>query len=305
MRALVTGGGGFSGRRLVALLEARGDEVHTLGTRDLARRRHHRVADPLDRAALGEVVARVGPDQVFHLAGLTAGSDPLEYYRVNLGFGAALLSALEGAGHAACPTLVVGTSAEYGQVTAAELPILESLAARPYGHYGISKLAQTVEALAAARRGRPVVIARPFNLAGAGMPGHLVVAAFARQLAEVVKGRRSAVIEVGNLDASRDFLHVDDAVASYRALLGEPKAYGQIVNVCSGVGVTVRAILETLIRLAGVAVEVRTSAGLVKQIDIPEHYGSVARLHQLIGPLRSRSFEATLREVLDDALERP
>jgi nucleoside-diphosphate-sugar epimerase len=305
MRVLVTGGGGFSGRRLVALLEARGDEVHTLSARALPRPNHHRVAEATDRAELREVVRRVGPERIFHLAGVAHASDVMDYYRINVGFAVSLLAAAEEAGHPDCPVLLVGTSAEYGQVAAAELPIVEALPARPYGHYGISKLAQTVEGLAAARRGRPVVVARPFNLIGAGMPARLVAAAFARQIADVVRGRRPAEIEVGNLDTSRDFLHVDDAVAAYVALLGQPAARGQIVNVCSGRGVSIRELLETLVRLAGVAVDVKTRPGLMKQVDVPEHYGSVARLHQLAGPVPARNLEASLRDVLDAALEDP
>jgi nucleoside-diphosphate-sugar epimerase len=305
MRILVTGGGGFSGRRLVALLEACGDEVHTVGTRLLQRPRHHHIASVTDHGALREIVTRVAPDQIFHLAGLSYGTEVLDYYRVNVGFGAALLTASEEAGHSAAPLLLVGSSAEYGQVSRGDLPIPESLSARPYGHYGISKLAQTVEGLAAGRRGRPVVVARPFNLLGAGMPGHLVAASFARQIADVVRGKRPAKIEVGNLDASRDFLHVDDAVAYYVALLRNPDSRGEIVNICSGASVSIRQLLTTLIGLGGVDVEVRTSSVLLKQMDIPDHYGSAARLHQLVAPRSPRGLDTMLRDVWAWAMEGP
>jgi len=85
--------------------------------------------------------------------------------------------------------------------------------------------------------------ARPWNHTGAGRPDRFVESSFARQLAEIEAGHRPPRIAVGALDSVRDFLHVEDVVDAYLALL-EGKAKPGAYNVASGSGVTIRALLE-------------------------------------------------------------
>ena len=49
--------------------------------------------------------------------------------------------------------ILTGTSAEYGLVAKEQLPITEDTPAKPYDHYGISKLAQTLMGIREARDG--------------------------------------------------------------------------------------------------------------------------------------------------------
>ncbi len=304
MRALVTGGGGFSGRHLISHLEEQGVEVHTVGVRGLDRPRHYRVSDITDVKVLSGAVKAAQPDQVYHMAGLMRSNDPAEFYRVNVVFALALLGALAEAGFGSCPALLVGTSAEYGLVTEQDVPITEDMHPRPYNHYGISKLAQTLEGLASAMSGRPVAIVRPFNLIGPGMPDHLVVQSFAGQIAAIMKGVIPPVIEVGNLSNSRDFVDVREAVRAFREVLGRPEAYGQIVNICSGAGTLIRDMLTTLTGFAGVDIEVRVKTALVKTVDIPVHYGSTRKLRAIAGFVPSLPIEASLRLILEETLKR-
>jgi len=276
VRALVTGAGGFSGRHLVHHLESQDIEVHTIGAR-AASSRHHTV-DSLDDAAIADAIERVRPDYVFHLAGVSSGSDLTAYYRANTLYAATLLRALDTA-RVACPLLLVGTAAEYGVVSADQLPISEDTPPRPYNHYGISKLAQTQMALAAAGR-QPIVVVRPFNLVGPGMPAHGAVQSFASQIAGIVAGRRPPTLSVGNLDTTRDFVAVEDAVTAYYRLLRTPEAYGQVVNVCSGVETSMQDVVGALIAEAAMPIEVRVDPALVKPIDVARHVGSVARLRR-------------------------
>jgi len=302
VKALVTGAGGFCGRHLTSWLAERGIEVHAFTRAPLAELRT-RTIDPLDLDGMARALEEIGPDRVYHLAGTAVANDAAEHYRVNTMYGAHLLRALEMAGLARCPTLLVGTSAEYGVVTREQLPITEDADPRPYSHYGVSKLAQTLMGqVAAAREGRPVVMVRPFNVLGPGMPAHYSVQGFARQVAAIRRGRRPPVVEVGNLDTTRDFIDVRDVAAIYHDLLGTDRARGEIVNVCSGRETPLRWIVSELIALSGVAAETAVDAGRLKPVDVPAHYGSTAKLARLLGREPGlRPLPETLRDVLDEA----
>ncbi len=285
-------------------LQGQGVEVYTLSEHPAQRERHHQVDRVTDIGALERVVRLSQPDYIFHLAGVNVSPDPIEFYRINTQFAVALLKALEAAGHGDRPVLLVGTSAEYGVVSEGDLPISEDLRPRPYNHYGISKLAQTFEGLAASRGGRPVVVVRSFNIIGPGMPEYLVIQSFARQLAQIARGAAPPVISVGNLKPSRDFVDVGDAVAIYWKVLRNPDCYGKILNVCTGKGTVVEDALRALIQLAGVETEVRTEASRLKALEIPVHYGSTVELTRLLGPLTMRPLDSSLNDVFQDAMAR-
>ena len=230
-----------------------------------------------DWKAIAGVIEAVKPDYVFHLAGIVKASDPTLFYRVNSLYATALLHALEMAGHKDCPVLLAGTAAEYGLISEKELPIAEDLPPRPYSHYGVSKLAQTLAGLVVAKQRRPIVVVRPFNVIGPGMPEHLVVQSMAVQVNEIQAGRKPPVLHAGNLETSRDFLGVREVVGIYWQLIRNPAAYGQVINVCSGKPTPIREILDTLLEITGCSAQIRTDPARIKEIDIPVHFGSVEK----------------------------
>ncbi|MCS6814738.1 MAG: NAD-dependent epimerase/dehydratase family protein [Cyanobacteria bacterium] len=297
MRALVTGGGGFCGKHLVRYLAQQGVEVHTIGTTP-ASSHHYALTDPSDLAMLTAAITAAQPDCVLHLAGVSSSPLPSQFYLVNTVYGATLLHALEVAGYGDRPVLLVGTAAEYGRITPEQLPIAETCPCNPYNHYGISKLAQTQMGLTLAQQGRPIVIARPANIIGAGMPPNLALASFARQIRAIAQGEQPPVIDVGNLSSIRDFVDVADVVQIYWQLIQHAPAYGQVVNVCSGRGIAMSDLLTRLIVLSGLEIEIRVNAQRYKPVDIPVHYGSTERLQQLVGHVPSLNLDRVLRSLL-------
>ncbi len=303
MRVLITGAGGFCGTHLRRFLEGDGVECHTLGPRSTGE--GHHLADPSDVDGLTRAVQAANPDYVIHLAGVSAGAEFLSYYQINVMYGANLLEALARAGREDCPVLLAGTSAEYGRVETQDLPIRENTPPRPYSHYGASKLAQTLMGVMLSREGRRLVMVRPFNLMGPGMPEHLVVQSMARQLAEVARGRRPPVLDLGNLNSSRDFVPVHDAVRIYWQLIRNPAAYGQIVNVCSGRPVKIGDLLERFLRVSGIRADVRSDPRRMKPVDIPVHYGSREKLLSLAGPMPEPDLDLSLAEIWRGVMDNP
>src|SRR4029434_3623396 len=110
----------------------------------------------------------------------------------------------------------------------------------PASHYAVSKLAMESMARLFADR-LPVVVVRPFNYTGPGQREPYLVPKIVRHFAE-----RAPAIELGNIDIERDFLDVRSVVDAYRRILTEPAARGRTLNLCSGTGTTVRAMVAML-----------------------------------------------------------
>jgi GDP-4-dehydro-6-deoxy-D-mannose reductase len=140
-----------------------------------------------------------------------------------------------------------------------------------------------------------VLVARPFPHTGAGQTDRAVVPAFARRLVAARRDGASA-IPVGNLDPVRDFLHVDDVVDAYVALLerGEP---GSAYNIASGQGVTIGDVFERLRKMIGRHVTAVPDPSLVRQADIPHLVGDATRLRDRTGWAPRRTLDDALAEV--------
>lgn len=113
----------------------------------------------------------------------------------------------------------------------------------PRGVYGQTKLEAEGAAREAVASGARIVIARAFNHSGPGQFTDYALPAFASKLASA-RGNDEP-IEVGNLEAVRDFLHVDDVLDAYQLLIDEGES-GSAYNVCSGFGVSMGELYERM-----------------------------------------------------------
>lgn len=303
IRALVTGAGGFTGRVLCQLLAAEGLQVFAVGSHSPGFGTFVPLTYPVKDEELARVVARVKPDYVFHLAGVAHGVPPATFYQANTVYAASLLEALRQAGRV-CAVLLVGTSAECGQIRAQDLPISEDHPPRPYSHYGISKLAQTQLGLALSSPSLHVVVARAFNIIGPGMPAFLSVQSFIDQLVALRNSRGPKVLKVGNLQPSRDYLDVQSVAAAYWQLIRADAAYGRVVNVCSGTPTRMSNIVDMLIDISGYSVRVEVDPARVKPIDIPVHYGDNRLLRELTGMSPKLDLRAALEETFIEVAAR-
>lgn len=297
MRALVTGASGFCGRHLIPYLESQGVEIHTLGTKP-ACDKHYTLTDTSDTSAITAAIKTIKPNYVFHLAGVATSEDPPLFYRVNTVYAATLLHALEVSGYQDCPVLLVGTSAEYGGVSSQQLPIHEETPPCPYSHYGISKLSQTLMGQALSRQGRSLVMVRPFNIIGCGMPEYLSIQSFVRQITQIGKGQQPPVIKVGNLSSSRDFIDVQEVVKIYWKLIRTPSAYGEIINVCSGQDTVIGDLLHKLVKQSNIDAEIKIDPARFKPVDIPVHYGSIEKLQHFLGYSPKNNLESVVDSII-------
>ena len=295
MRVLVTGAAGFVGGVLVARLRASGAEVVALDRAQL---------DVSDAERVRSAVASAQPDALVHLAALSfvpaAEADGMRAFRVNyLGTRHVLAAVAALAPHAR--VLLVSSSTVYGSAARGAAPFDEGSPLRPGNVYARTKAASDLLGAAYAADGLAVWRARPWNHTGRGRPDRFVEASFARQIAEIEAGLRPARIEVGTLDSLRDFLHVDDVVDAYLALLEGDAAPGAY-NVATGDGVTIQALLALLLARTHVRPELVVDPARVRPPDVS--VGSAQRLHAATGWRPRRRLAQALGELLEDWRER-
>jgi GDP-4-dehydro-6-deoxy-D-mannose reductase len=279
----------FSDSERRAALEALGCQLWTLDLRD---------AD-----AVRDLVARIRPDRIYHLAGQAfvprSFAAPWETLEVNIRGTLNLLEAVR-ALKLETRILVVSSAEIYGAAAADSLPLTESAPFVPSSPYSVSKIAQDMLAWQYARaHSLYTVRVRPFNHIGTGQSADFAVPNWASQIAAAELGLREPIVAVGNLAAARDFTDVRDVVRAY-ALALERGAAGAVYNVCSGVPQTMQHVLETLIGLSQTPITVRVDPERVRPIEIPVLYGSYARLQADTDWRPQISLAQSLTDVLNE-----
>jgi GDP-4-dehydro-6-deoxy-D-mannose reductase len=139
---------------------------------------------------------------------------------------------------------LIGSAAEYGNVP--DGPVAETASLRPVSIYGITKAMQTMLMEFYVRNyGLDIVMARTFNLFGDGCSPLLFPGRVCDQIARVRQGLQKK-IQVRSLEASRDFLHVSEAVRAYVRIMEYGKT-GEVYNVGSGRAVKMTEMMENLL----------------------------------------------------------
>ena len=294
MRVYVTGARGFVGTRLVRHLEGQAHE-DAGGEREV---------DIRDASALQTALREVRPEAIVHLAAQSSVAasfrEPAGCFEVNYLGSLNLLRAVEAEAPAA-RLLLVGSADEYGGQAPGDPPLAEDAPLRPQSPYARSKLAAEQLGLRTNARGGNVVATRSFNHTGPGQDDRFVAPSFARQTAEIAAGLREPQLSVGNLASVRDFLHVDDVIDAYAALL-EPSVAPGVYNIASGAPHSIQELLDGLLARAGVAAEIVVDPARVRPTD--QLLGDARKLQDATGWQPARGFSGMLDALALDWRER-
>jgi GDP-4-dehydro-6-deoxy-D-mannose reductase len=192
----------------------------------------------------------------------------------------------------------------YGVVGPDDLPLTEESPIRPVTPYGASKAAADVLALQAyLGDGLGTLRVRAFNHTGPGQSASMLVPGLAQRIADAERVAGSKV-KVGRVDVVRDLSDVRDVVRAYR-LLVERGTPGEAYNVCSGRGVRVRDVADTMLSMSNAPIELVVDPELVRPVDVPRLVCDPARLRAATGWEPEIPLEQTLRDVLGAARRDP
>ncbi len=309
-RALITGIAGFAGSHLASNLVDEGWEVTGIERHGavldapvfLLNKIRVEECDILSAQDVGRVIRKHHPEVIFHLAGTSvvpmAQSAPQLAFETNVKGSLNVLE--ETCANAPVARVILVSSAEvYGKVPTGEMPLTEEKASRPASIYGLTKLCAEEAAFYYSRaRSLDAVILRPFNHIGPGQRPSFVTASFAFQIAKIEAGRQEPFLEVGNLDAFRDFTDVRDMVRAYR-LAVDHCAAATPYNVCSGRTYMIKEILDKLLALTKSAIEVRQDKGRLREAEIPLFQGEHSRFTSVTGWQPEYGIDETLEAILD------
>lgn len=320
-KILITGAAGFAGSHLAEFLIRKGHQDWTMGKDGLeihgADRWYTRMDniahlrslmefhefDMTDYGSVRRLLEAVQPDRIFHLAAQsfvpTSFGAPTETLTTNITGQLNLLEAVRELG--LDPTIQIACSSEeYGLVLPEETPIKETQPLRPLSPYAVSKVAQDFLGYQYHRSyGQKIVRTRAFNHTGPRRGEQFATSTFAKQIAEIEAGVRSPMIQVGNLEALRDFTDVRDMVQAYWLATekGEP---GEVYNICSGKTTAIGSVLSTLLDLAGLngKVQVFQDPARMRPSDVPVLYGDATKFCERTGWAPRIPLDKTLRDLL-------
>ena len=298
-RIMVTGAGGFVGRRLCDMLRSQKAFVIGAGRSGDALGSDGIYFDLLDASAVEDAVCRTRPDIVVHLAAQSSVGQSVgraaDTWATNLGGSLNLARGIGKSAPHAC-VLFASSSEVYGRAFL-DGKANENTIPQPQSTYARSKRAAEDMLVDVLPISNQLIVARPGNHTGGGQDSRFVVPAFANQ---VVKG---GDVRVGNLEAKRDFLHVDDVVDAYLALIKNREALPSrsTFNVASGVAIRIGALLDKLVELSESAPTVVVDPDLFRPVDIEVAELDASKIRNAVGWRPRHSLDEALKDVLSAA----
>jgi nucleoside-diphosphate-sugar epimerase len=235
---LVTGATGFIGSALNKKLIASGYHVAALThNADFAHLPGHFLGDLRDRDRVGETVAALQPELVFHLAAdknrSLSQTDVLRQ-SVDTNF-IGTLNLVEAclASRQLERFIFLGTCEEYG---GGPSPFKESQREMPISPYSLSKLAVTNLLQAFYRMNAfPGVVLRPTLAYGPGQGSDMFLPALIRSLLS------NQPFAMSNGDQTRDFIFIDDLIDACLAAV-DAQVIGRVINIGSGYAPALRDV---------------------------------------------------------------
>jgi len=257
-------------------------------------------ADLMDLSSVFNVMEKVKPDAIFHLAAhANVRASFITPHAVlannilgtsNL-FEAVRLAKLD-------PIIqLCSTSEVYGQVDPKLVPIMEDCPIRPASPYAVSKVAQDL-------LGGSYWMSYQMRIIRTRMFAYLnprrtdlFATSFARQVAWIEQGLQKNEVVHGNLESVRTLIDVRDAMRAYwEAILW--CVPGEIYNIGGTTTMTVGQFLEKLVSLAKVKIHTHCDPNLLRPADVTLQIPSVEKFIKATGWKPEISFEQSVSDLL-------
>lgn len=298
MRILVLGAAGFVGTALCRTLSGRGHDVFAADRQGTPL--YFELSDPESADA---VIQQSSPDAAVLLSGASSVGaswrNPSETFTLNT---AGALNVFESCLKFAPDArfIFAGSAEEYGRSCHNAAPFKEDDLCTPANPYALSKYsaAQTMHMLAR-KNGSQFVHLRLANHFGPGQRKGFAAADFASQIADKIKANDTSDIEVGNLEAERDFLYIDDVIDAYTKIIEADNLQYDTYNIGSGNPVSIKTLLETLLKTSGIKSNIRTVAEKMRSVDIKTLSLDASRIKGELNWHPVTDLESALEKTLD------
>lgn len=305
-KIFVTGAAGFIGSHLTDALLGEGHEV--IGFDNLSNGKLRNLESALESSAFqfaeGDICEEAqvneimkGVDVVYHLACLGVRHSihsPFENHRVNA---EGTLRVLEAARtEKVSKFFYISTSEVYGDIKT--FPIDELGVPAPKTVYGSSKLAGENYAYSYnVCYGLPTVITRIFNNYGPrahheGDAGEIIPRSIVRML------NGEAPVVFGKGDVTRDFFFVKDTARALVQLLDNERVIGEIINIGTGVEITMKGLMEVLIEEMRLKDRMSIRFEEDRPADVPRLWVNPAKFKSLTNFSGEKEFREGLRETI-------
>lgn len=247
------------------------------------------------------------PDAIVHLAGASSVGEswknPAKCFELNVNGAVSVYSSfLKYAPQARF--IFAGSAEEYGRST--DTSFKESDICTPSNPYALSKFtaAEAMQMLAA-KNSSSFVHLRLANHFGPHQKRGFVTADFAFQIAEKMLKNDSSDIFVGNLEAMRDFLYIDDVIDAYIKIIEAPHAATGTYNIGSGSPIQIKDILTGLLEISSCQAKITVDPEKFRSADIKRMSLDISKISEelnwrpqipLIEGLR-RTFNAAMEQL--------
>ncbi len=258
--------------------------------------------DLRDATSVEKAIETCKPDKIFHLAAQsfvpTSWHAPQETLTTNIVGQLNIFEACRNLGIS--PWIQIACSSEeYGMVHPDETPIKETNPLRPLSPYAVSKVGQDFLGYQYfASYGLKVVRTRGFNHTGPRRGDVFVESTFAKQIAEIEKGKKEPFIDHGNLDAIRDYTDVRDMVRAYWVAT-EKCEPGEVYNICTGTAWKIQDMLNYLLSKSTAKVTLRKDPKRMRPSDVQVLIGDNSKFRKATGWEPQYKFEQTLDDLLE------
>jgi UDP-glucose 4-epimerase len=303
-RILITGGCGFIGSALHQHFLAQGIQPFVIddfsyGSRSFIQTdaEHLIEANILDRRAMHDILGRIRPTEVLHLAAVHfiphCNQYPYESANINLAGTINVLDAARDCGSVE-KVLFASTAAVYPIIDG---PIAETDLLGPLDVYGMSKMVG--ERLCSEfhlASGTPVIVCRFFNAFGPNETNPHLIPEIQRQL---LAGERT--LRLGNLEPKRDFIHTSDMARAISVLLDRHTGGFEIYNLGSGSEYSVTEIVDAFARCLGEEIAIEVDPARVRKTDRLHLLANVSKLKAATGWRPLVTLDEGIRTLVSEA----
>lgn len=304
-RIMVTGASGFIGSELVSRLVKDGHELHVLEryvtgrySSDKKSQISTHYATLTDFPAIRKIVRDAQPDYVIHLAAISPVSFSYDHYIEVTEANYLGTVNLAEACYREVPHfrqfIMAGTSEEYGMTLKnAKSKLTEESELSPNSPYAVAKVAADLYLRYMYQAYKfPFTVLRPYNTFGRKDNKHFFIE---RTITQMLNGD---TVYLGDKSAVRDWIYVDDHVDGYVKALGNKKAIGEIIQLCSGKGYTTGETARIIAKLTGFEGEIVWNATQKRPLDAKVLIGDNSKAKKLLNWAPRYTLEEGLRKTV-------